>query len=283
MALNAFGFVALAVACNTVNKILDRYVAKDVSPYAFSWLTQIVASLLLFPLALPYFALPVSGTAWMALAIAATLWTLVSVSVYIAIKKTQVSIKEPLSQSKIIWALILGLLLLGESVSTTKIVGTVVIFLGLCVLIFHPERKWGRLRDPDILWTLVSAVLTAIVAIVDKWALGFFRPELYGFLVYFTPCIILTSFLPKRIEHVKHLWKVHGKVAVSTIIFSTATYYFTLKAYALADITSIYPLLQLATIFAILCGIFILGEKEHKWQRFIAAIIVIIGAIIVKS
>lgn len=283
MIIGVFGFVALAVACNVLNKILDRYVARDTSPYAFSWLTQVIASILWLPLAWPYLSIPESGMAWFAIIGAALVWTAVSISVYIAIKKTEVSIKEPLSQSKIIWALLFGLLILGEAITARKIIGTVVLFIGMSALLFHPERKFGRLTEPGVLWTLGLAILTAFAAIVDKFALGYFRPELYGFLVYLIPGIILTGFLPKIKKDIKHLWKTKGKIAVTTILFSTASYYFTIKAYSLADITLIYPFLQTATIFAVIAGIIFLGEKDHKWQKIVAVIIAVAGAIIIKS
>lgn len=282
MAFGAFGFVALAIICNVFNKILDRYVARDVSPYAFSWLTQIIAAVILLPFAWPYLAFPESNTAWIALGAAVVIWTTMSTLVYVTIKKTEVSIKEPLSQSKIIWALLLGVFILGEAFTTKKIIGTVIIFLGMSVLIFHPERKLGRLTDPGVLWTLGTAVLAACAAIIDKFALGYFRPELYIFLVYLIPGLILTGFLPKIKDDVRHLLKLHGKIAVTTIIFSTATYFFTIKAYSLADVTIVYPFLQLATILAVIFGIIFLKERAHKWQKIVAAIIVIAGAIIMK-
>lgn len=283
MTISVFVFIALAVFFNCITKLLDRYVVKDTSPYAFSWLTQITASLIFLPLAYSHIKAPPSGTALFAILVAGILWTCVSLSVYISIKKTEISIKEPLSQSKLIWALLLGVFILGEPATSRKILGTVIIFVGMSILLFHPERRFGRLTDPGVLWTMLSALFGAAVAIVDKFALGFFKPELYGFFVYLIPGIIFTCFLPAKIKDVQHLWKTHGKIALTSITLSTASYYFVLKAYSLADVTLVYPLLQLATIFAVVIGILFMGEREHKWQKIAAVIIAVVGAIIVKS
>ncbi len=209
MTFGVFEFIALAILCNTLNKILNRYIAKDTSPFAFSWLTQVVASILFLPLALKNLSFPVTPAAYVTLIVAGIVWTLVSLSVYISTKKTEVSVREPLSQSKLIWTLLLGLLLLGESATPNRIIGTLIIFVGMGIVVFHPERRFGNLLEPGVLWTLASAVLSAIIAIVDKFALGFFRPELYGFLVYLIPGIILSCFLPRKIKDVKHLWCAH--------------------------------------------------------------------------
>jgi drug/metabolite transporter (DMT)-like permease len=40
-------------------------------------------------------------------------------------------------------------------------------------------------------------------------------------------------------------------------------------------------LLQLATLIVVLLSIFMLKEKEHFWQKIVATLIVVIGAVIV--
>ncbi len=278
-----FIFIFLAVVCNVVNKVLDRYVLRDTSVYAFTWLKQILGTILFLPLIFSNFSVPNSKTALIVILIAGVIWTLVSLLAHTSTKRTEVSIKEPLSQSKIIWILLIGLFLLNELVTTRKIIGTIIVFIGICVVLFHPERKLGKLNDSGVLLTLGLAIIVALVSILDKFALGYFNPELYGFLTYLIPAIILTFFFLRRIEEFKHLWFSHGKMAILTIFFSTANYYFTLKALSLAEITAVYPLLQLATVFAVIGGIIFMKEREHTWQKIIGTIIVVIGAIVVKT
>ena len=282
MSAVVFLFVLLAISFRVIHKLLDKYVLESVSPYAFSWLTQIVSTVLLLPFAWPYFELPKSSMAWFAIIGGILIWTLVSVSTYIAVKKTHISIKAPLSQSKIIWVFFLGLIIFGESITVQKVIGTVILFIAVSLLLYHPEYKWGRLTDPGVLWVLGNAILASIAAIVDKFALGYFRPELYIFLVYLVPGIILTGFFPRIKGDIKQLLKTHGKLALLTILLSTAAYFCVLKAYSLAEVTLVFPLLQLTTILTVLAGILIMGETEHKWQKIIASAIAVLGAIIIS-
>ncbi|MBW3004470.1 DMT family transporter [Candidatus Woesearchaeota archaeon] len=282
MSAVVFIFILLAISFRVIHKLLDKYVLNTASPYAFSWLTQIVSAVLLLPFAWPYLELPKSGMAWFAIISGILIWTLVSVSTYIAVKKTHVSIKAPLSQSKIIWVFLLGLIIFGETITVQKVVGTVILFIAVSLLLYHPEYKWGRLTDPGVLWVLGNALLASIAAIIDKFALGYFRPELYIFFVYLFPGLILTGFLPKIKKDIKHLWKLHGKITIVTILLSTSAYFFVLKAYSLAEVTLVFPLLQLTTILTVIGGILIMGETEHKWQKIIAAGIAVIGAIVIS-
>lgn len=280
--VSAFVFIAGAVICNSFSKLLDRHVAKVVSPVAFAWLTQIIALLVFLPFAIKNWALPTEKIALVALAVSGALWTCAAISVYISIKKTEVSLREPVSQSKLIWALLLSILLLGEAPSAIKIVGTIVIFASLGIALFHPERKLGRLTDPGVLWTLGYALLGAILAVADKFALRYWKPEVYGFLVYCIPFTLITILTIRQFSDVKHLIKIRGKTAVTSILLSSGSYFFTLQSYAHADLTLAYPLLSLATVFAVFGSMVFLGEKEHRTQRIIAIFIAIAGAIMVK-
>lgn len=282
MSFDATIFIAIAIICNTINKILDRYVLKNTSPYAFSWLTQTISAIVFLPFAWTNMTFP-ETKGLIAVIIAGIAWTLTSFSSSVSKKNAEISVKEPIAQSKVIWALLLGILILGENVTLTRVIGTIIIFAGVSILLFHPERKFGRITDPDVTSTLITAVLYATVTIIDKYTLTYFKPEVYAFFVYLIPCIIFTSFLPKKISEVKELLKSRGRTAVVSILIATITYYSMLKAYTLADVTLVYPLLQLAMIFAVLIGILFMGEKEHKWQKIVASMIVLIGAIIVKS
>lgn len=163
-----------------------------------------------------------------------------------------------------------------------RIIGTLLIFIGIIVLIYHPEKRLGRLSEPGVRWTLFSALLGAAVAIVDKTALRWFNVETYGFMVYFIPTVILCIFLPKRISHLRHLLKTKWKSALCAIIMSAASYYFTLKAFTLAEITFVYPLLQLTTIFTVLGGVMIMKEKQHLLQKAIAVILIIAASFLLK-
>lgn len=279
---NMLLFVALAIIAGTGYKLINKYVLKETEPYAFALITNIVSAVIFFLLALNTFSFPKEPMAWIVLGIASILWTIIAVSTLISYKATDVSIREPLSQSKTIIALILGILFLREAVSAGRIIGTIVIFLGITLLIYHPERRFGRLSDKGVKWTLFAALLSAFVAIADKAALKWFSLETYGFLVYFFPSIILLFFLSKRTHQVRHLLKTKWKSALAGIALALTAYYFTLKAFSVADVTIVYPLLQLTALLTVIGGLIFMNEREHMWQKIIAVVIIIAGSIILK-
>ena len=130
---------------------------------------------------------------------------ILSVCQYTSIKKTEISLKEPLSQSRLIWVLIFGVVFLGEVVSISRFIGTFFVLCGAIVLVFHPEQKWGRFSDSGVRWTLGTAVISATVALVDKFALGYFPSEMYAFLAFFVPAILLSCVVYRKKEALFHL------------------------------------------------------------------------------
>jgi len=274
-------FVLIVIACGVIYKLLFKYVLKDTDPFALSLVNQFVCALLFLPLAIGKFVIPSDQMAWVILGVAALLWAMVTVANYTSFKYTDVSLRDPVGQSRVIWALFLGIFLLRENPSWLRIVGTLVIFVGVSMPLWDPNRKLGNLKDPGIRWTLGAAVLIAIVAVVDKIALGYFSPETYGFLVYLLPGFILLAFLPGRKKHVAHLIKTKWKPAILAIILTAITYYFTLRAYAIADITLVYPLLQLGTLVTVLGAIIFLRERKHMALRIAAAVVIVVGTILI--
>ncbi|GEM_PF-6809338 len=282
MTPHLLSLIALTVLLSTTSKLLHRYVLKETDPYAYALLTQGVAALFFLPLALKNFALPSGIPAWSALLLSSLIWTATSVAKNIAYKGTEVSLKEPLDQSKLIIALLLGVVVLGETPSPLRILGTFIIFLGVSMLLFHPEKKLWRLTDPGVRWTLGAAFLGTTNAVIDKFALRYFSPEVYGLLVYVVPLIFLLCFLPKRKAHVAHLMRRHPWGALAGVTLATAAYYTVLKVYAVADFTLTYPLLQFGTLLTVLSGIIIFKEREHLAQKLIATAIIVTGAVLVR-
>jgi len=274
-------FILLAIVFLTTARIIVRYILRETEPYAFSWLTQIVDTLIWLPFALWSFTFPTEKTAWIVLGINGVLWAVVSICSYIAMKGTQLSLKEPLSQSKLLWGLLIAVFFLHEQPSSYRIIGTIVILIGVSILLWHPERKFGNFSDSGVKWTLGTAVISAIVSSIDKYSLHWFTPAVYGFFMYLIPTVVLSFFLRGRTQHIGHLLKRHGKTAILSILLYTGGYYFTLRSFQAVDFTLAYPLLQISTLFTVIGGIVLLKEHKHLWQKIIATVVIVAGVILV--
>ncbi len=281
MTVELFVFILFAILFSVSTKFLHKHVLEEADPYAYALLLNGISAIIFLPLMIVNFSLPSLSPVWLVVVVASIFWALTAVTSKMSIKGSDVSLRDPLNQSKLIWTFLLGVLFLKEIITTNRILGNLLVFIGVSLLLWHPERKLGRLRDYGVKWTLIGALFSSLALVSDKFALQYFKPEVYGFMVYLLPALILSLFLPKRIHHVSHLLRHRWKPAILAIALQTGTYYFTLRAFALADITFVYPLLQLSILLTVLGSIIFLKEREHLWQRIIATIIILAGTIIV--
>ena len=277
-----FLYFAVAILGSATTSIWSRHILKNASAHSFAMFTNVISALFFIPIALSNISFTNNGRAWLALIIASSLWAAAALMSAISVKETHASIRAPLNQLKLLWSLLFSALILKEVVGLPHLIGGFIIFIGLSILLYHPEYKFGSLKDSGVRWTFISAVMSAAVAIADKYTLNFFSVELYGFIVFMIPSIILFFFTPNQGEDMRHLWKNYKKDIVLFSALMVITYYAVLKIYSLIPVSIAYPVLQLSTLVTVIGGIFILKEKEHLWQKMIATTIVIIGAIILK-
>ncbi len=106
---------------------------------------------------------------------------------------------------------------------------------------------------------------------------------MYAFLAFFFPACILALFVFNKSEDIKRLWRSHKWHVLLNSILSAVTYYLILQVFSVMPISVAYPLLQLATLLTVLGGIVLFKEKDRLFQKAVATILVIAGAILLKA
>jgi drug/metabolite transporter (DMT)-like permease len=157
------------------------------------------------------------------------------------------------------------------------------IFIGAVLLTIERGKLFKKLSNIGVQLTIVSALLIAITSIVDKMAMGYWPPAMYGFFVYLVPGSILGGFTLKRIDKFVRLVKSVTPLIVIAALFDVLAYYFLLNAYSLTEVSKVYPIVQLSVLFAVIGGIILLKEKKDILPKLIGAIIMILGAILISG
>jgi uncharacterized membrane protein len=278
-------FFALSIAfMSGISSVIHRHVLKDEDPIAYALAFQIFSALFFIPLFAIEWSFPTTWEAWFLAIIASILWAAISIVGFTSYKFAEVSLRSPIGRSKVLWIMIFAALLIGEAITTNKLLGGLLIFIGVVIVTLKLDKPLGGFGDVGVKLTLISALMGAMVAIVDKTAMSYFRPGLYGFIQYLLPTIWLWMAIPQRTEKVKKLLtKGKGKWVIITSLLATIWTWMLFRVYQLADVSLIAPILELSVIIAAVGGIVLLGERKDILRKIIGAIIVIIGIIIVGS
>jgi drug/metabolite transporter (DMT)-like permease len=213
------------------------------------------------------------------------LWSVNGYLGNLSIEKSPVSIREPLSQMQIIFAVMIGIFIFGESLKMGQIFGIFLILLGGLVLVFKKEIFNTEFTKQSLIIIFTYTFITAYVAALDKYSLTFVPPYLYLFFNFTLPCIPLLFFGFKKHKHILNE-TISNKIKLQKIFYISLiffiAYYLTLLCYKNFDFALIYPILKIATPITAISGIIFLNEKSHIERKIIAVILATAGAIFCK-
>ena len=276
-------YALIASLSNAIRSILHRFIMLTEDPYSYALLENLLIALVFVPVLINEFVFPLSLTAWMLVLLSSIFWVFIAVIGFYAYKYTQVSLKSPLSESRVLWVLLFALIFLKEKLILDKVLGIILIFISLIILTYKKQKKFGDLTDKGVQLTLLTALLTAGVAIIDKSALQYFTPGTFGFLVYFIPGLILLGFGKGHFKDVKKILKTKHYYLGVVVVLGFLFYYFNLKAYQIADVTQVFPVIRLSTAFTVIFGIIFLKEKENVFKKLIATVIIFLGILLLSG
>lgn len=264
-----------------IGDLINRFIMIKQNAIAYAFVWHILAAIFYIPF-IGKINLPNIPFAWFVLVSASILWALAGFTGFLAYKYTEASVKVPLGKSRLLFLLVFSVIFLKESITLLKVVGTFLIFFGVIILTYKNKKVFGKLSDRGVQLTLLTALLIALVSILDKVAIKYFSVGLYGFLVYLIPGSLIGLFAFNKTKEIKKLIKERALVVLISAILGFLFYYLRLKAYSLEEVSKVFPITQLSTLVVVFGGIFILREKTDIFKKILSAIIMILGAILIS-
>jgi drug/metabolite transporter (DMT)-like permease len=267
-----------------VLSLIHRKIMFTANPYSYAFLENVVGLLIFIPMAALDWRMSGEPIAWIYVVSGGVLWTGVAIALTYSYKYTEVSIRAPIGESRTLWVLLLSALFLAEKITITKIIGVFVIIGGVALLSYKRENLSRSLNDKGIQFTLLVSFLIAIAAIIDKKALSYFSVGTYGVLMYLFPAALLSIYAlgPVRFDTRQVIRKQTWLLLIVGAL-SAATYLLNLNALSLADVSAVYPVMRLSTVFTVLGGIILLHEREHVLQKLGSSAIVFVGVLLVSG
>ncbi len=276
-------FALLAALSSGVEKLLRKKVAINVDALTFAFFFELIGAVFAFPLFIANFNLPEINWAWWLVLVSGFLWAGVAFTMVKSYKHLEASFIAPVSRSRIILILILSVIFLSETLNFNKIAGTSLVFAGLVFLSYKKGVNFSRLKEEGMIHLILSIVFISAVFIVDKFAVNFFNPSMYTFMIYFTASVILLPGIFSKKEDIKHIVKSKFiLLIILTAALSVLYYYFTLAAFKFAEASVILPITELSSLVAVFGGIFFLNERTDIKKKIVSTIIIIAGVVLIS-
>lgn len=215
-----------------------------------------------------------------------------------AIKKLPISLCGVLDLSRVLFASLLGVVVLGEKITFFKGIGLLFVSVGLLFLKFNPFLKRDKLSSSEsnsiaiteeqkkssntffICLAFLSCILNAVSGLLDKILMKEMNSSQLQFWYTFFLVVYYSIYaLVRRVKINKGIWKNIWVwfLAVGIIVMDKAL--FIANGYPESQVTIMTMIKQSSVIIAILSGKFIFREKNIL-QKMICAAIIIIGILI---
>lgn len=215
-----------------------------------------------------------------------------------AIKKLPISLCGVLDLSRVLFASLLGVVVLGEKITFFKGIGLLFVSVGLLFLKFNPFLKRDRMSSSEsnsiaineeqkkssntffICLAFLSCILNAVSGLLDKILMKEMNSSQLQFWYTFFLVVYYSIYaLVRRVKINKGIWKNIWVwfLAVGIIVMDKAL--FIANGYPESQVTIMTMIKQSSVIIAILSGKFIFREKNIL-QKMICAAIIIIGILI---
>jgi drug/metabolite transporter (DMT)-like permease len=216
--------------------------------------------------------------AWIYLLIASLFYGLNERFRFLISKILEASVYSIIGNISVIIAFIVSFFLYKETLTFTKLLGSILIFFSLLLV---SEFKKSKISARGMFLGVITSIYLGIAMSLDKKGAIFFNPETYNILLWVAPFIVL--YFPGintheiKIEFKQFSWKI-----ILLAFLNFVGFYLGLKAFILADATKVIPIVQTATLMTVIIGVFLLKEKTMLVRKLLAGVIAVIGVFLLR-
>ncbi|MFI0478899.1 MAG: EamA family transporter [Candidatus Rhabdochlamydia sp.] len=275
--------LGIAFVFTIVNRLYAKKTLNALDIYGVTILSNIFCTLVLLPYAIyklpEIIRLPREQIGLILLL--GILWSIIAWAMNASIALNDFSFKEIIRQTRVIFVVLGGVLIFGESLSILDTLGIGAIVVSTLIISWNKASLREHLTSKPILLAWMTSLLIAITTLLEKYLVMRVDVLTYTFLGAFAlPTIILLLFFSeKRAVATKKLLLNHKVEIVLFSSFMLISFTAGLFAYKLLPISIAYPLIQSATVFAIVIGT-ALFEENYQWKRKLVAACTAIGGVL---
>jgi len=261
---------------------------KDISPMAFTVIS--LSFVLPFSIGfLIFFGVPAfTPEFWKFLITVSILDTIAAVIYYKALSMSEISLLAPISSFNPAFVLIFATIFLHENPTPVKLIGILLIIIGAYLLnvdqiragIFKPVSK--LLSDRGVKLFLVSNLIWGMTPILQKKAIFQTSPTTPVVVPLIETVFIIIFLLPFlfKMKNVKKYVKVNLKTLLAYGSLASVGQFAALTAFSLNNVAYVTAVFKLSALISIVMGA-ILFKEHHIQERFLGALVMVIGTILI--
>lgn len=263
-------------------KIFQKQISKYFEADTFTYLIQVVSILIMIPMFIFFVDFKFKPSLFNIILVigAGFSWYIGSLVTNRSIKESDLTLREPIIQTRTVFVIIISVLFLKENVSFAELAGGLLVFVGAVVSSFKEKIDFRNIRKDGLFLCFAAAFLIAISYSFDKYALNFIDVLSWVFCMYLIPLIFL---LPKTKNVITDIKRQKIKNLLSlffVIILGSIAYILLIFVLSKTNLSKTFPISQLSSIFVFLGGLY-LGERNNIYYRTIGSVVSLIGGVLI--
>jgi len=265
----------------TASNLLTRHVLKQQKDaWAFSFFFSAFGALVSFPFLLAHFQVSPSLNPWLILLfvgvlIVANNWLNFRSSNYL-----ETSVNGAILKFHLVWIYLLGILLLGEVSSWSKIIGTLITVSAGLVLTL--KRIQNRQSFRGIVFAFASTFFYTVVIYFYKFLFNSFSSQSLTFFIFFIPMVINLIIMPQSLQRITGLIKNDLlPVALACSLGGFANLAMN-HALSLGEASRVLVFMEAFLILTLVGEHFWLKETQQFRLKLAVVLAAIIGAILIQ-
>lgn len=266
------------VIFNQTYKMATKSLTK---PGALTILLQLISSLSIL-LLIPFFEMkiPNDPKIYLFLGLSIIFYTIsdrVNTTVRSGIEASTFSV---ITQLSTVFMIVAGVLFFKEPFVLNKFIGAILIVFSNVLIFF---KKGNGKPNKYVLLGIFANVCFSIALFLDVNNSDKFNLPIYVALTLGIPTILIEIFEKIKFSDIKEEYNKGNKKAIwITAITWSLSIVAQLRAYQLGEVSIVAPLCALSVILNVIVGYFFLKEKDDMFKKIIAALLIILGIILIK-
>ena len=191
-----------------------------------------------------------------------------------------VSTYSILGQLSTVFLIAWGIIFFKEEIILKKILGAMLILIGNIIVLY---RKGKFELNKYVIYSILGNLAMSIGVSVDVGISDKFNMPIYVALTLIIPSLMILLVDRVKISDVVNEYKEGNKKSILLVSSSWGIMIITmLRAYQFGSVTTIAPIASITTILNVFVAYFLLKEKNSLMKKVIAAMIVILGIVLIK-
>lgn len=271
-------YLIFYVVFNQTYKVATKTLTK---PGALTILLQLIGSLSIL-LLIPLFEmkLPNDPKIYLYLGLSIIFYTIsdrVNTTVRSGIEASTFSV---ITQLSTVFMIVAGVLFFKEPFVLNKFIGAILIVFSNVLIFF---KKGNGKPNKYVLLGIFANICFTIALFLDVNNSDNFNLPVYVTATLGIPSILILIFERIKFKDLMEEYKNGNRKAIWITSISWAlSILFQLRAYQLGEVSIVAPLCALSVILNVVVGYFFLKEKDNILKKIIAALLIILGIILIK-